>query len=93
MWVDTEEDYDGFNLQASTDGGMNWDVIQTVVPAYPTTVGGQPAWGDQQASLGWQLVTANLAAYNGQVIKLRFAFQSDSSLNFAGGYVDDFLVQ
>ncbi len=94
MWVDTEgQAYDGFNLQASSDGGMNWDVVNTVVPAYPLVVEGLPAWGGLQSNLGWQLVTANLAAYNGQVIKLRFAFQSDSFQAYAGVYVDEFLVQ
>jgi hypothetical protein len=94
MWVDTEgSTYDGFNLQASSDGGMNWDVISTVVPAYPLVIEGLPAWGGFQAPVGWQQVHANLAAYNGQVIQLRFSFQSDTSQTWAGVYVDDFLVQ
>jgi hypothetical protein len=67
MWVDTEgATYDGFNLQISTDGGMNYAILNTVMPPYPLTVGGKPAWGGHQSALGWQDVEANLAPYAGQ---------------------------
>lgn len=93
MWVDTETGYDGFNLKVSNDGGMNWNVVTTVLPPYPQTVQGEPAWSGQLANLQWQAVQANLAAYSGQVVKLRLSFQSDFGENLAGVYVDDFLVQ
>ena len=32
-------------------------------------------------------------AFTGQIIRLRFAFQSDASSTFAGVYIDDFLVE
>lgn len=94
MWVDTEGgSYDGVNLQVSNDGGMTYTPVTTIVPAYPLTIDSQPAWGGNQSALGWQDVQANLAAFSGQTIRLRFAFQSDSFVSFAGIYVDDFLVQ
>lgn len=94
MWVDTEGGTkDGVNLKVSNDGGMTYTLVDTVVPAYPLTIATEPAWGGQQSGLGWQLVQANLAAYAGQVVQLRFSFRSDASDNFAGIYVDDFLVQ
>jgi hypothetical protein len=94
MWVDTEGGaYDGFNLKVSNDGGMSWVVLDTVLPPYPLTVAGEPAWGGPQQNLGWQYVQANLAAYSGQVVRLRLSFQSDFAVNSAGIYVDDFLVQ
>lgn len=96
MWVDTEgSTYDGFNLQISNDGGMTYTVLDTVVPAYPLLIGpmpGVPAWGDHQFGLGWQPVEANLGVYAGQLIRVRFAFQSDSSATFPGVYIDDVLV-
>ena len=93
MWVDTEgATYDGFNLQVSTDGGMNFQIIANATPVYPLTVAGKPAWGGHQSALGWQSVEANLSAYAGQIIRLRFAFQSDSSATFPGVYIDDILV-
>jgi Immune inhibitor A peptidase M6 len=94
MWVDTEGSiYDGFNLQISTDNGMTWAIVTTVMPAYPLTVAGKKAWGGHQAALGWQPVQVDLSAYTNQFVVLRFAFQSDSSDNYAGVFIDDFLVQ
>lgn len=93
MWVDTEgATFDGFNLLISTDGGMNYAILEDVMPTYPLTIGGKHAWGGHQAALGWQPVEANLAPYAGQTIRLRFAFQSDSSGNYPGVYIDDILV-
>lgn len=93
MWVDTEgSNYDGFNLQLSIDGGMSYSILENVQPMYPLTIAGKPAWGGHQSALGWQLVQADLSAYAGQTIRLRFGFQSDSSGTFPGVYIDDILV-
>ncbi len=94
MWVNTEgSTKDGVNLKVSTDGGANYELVDTVSPAYPLVVAGEPAWGDHDQNLGWQPFQANLAAYAGEVIRLRFSFASDSSEQYPGIYVDDFLVQ
>lgn len=88
MWLDTEGvTYDGGHLEVVT--GTTSTVLTSVTPAYDLTIGGQPAWGGHQAAAGWQLVTADLSAYAGQTIRLRFAFQSDSSGVFPGVYLDD----
>lgn len=93
MWIDTEgSTYDGVNLQISTDGGMNYTIVTSVSPAYPLTVAGKPAWGGHQAQLGWQLMQADLSAYVGQKIQLRWSFQSDSSGAFPGVYIDDIFI-
>src|SRR5262249_54446383 len=48
MWNYTEGTpqgyYDGANLKISTDGGMNWTIINNVLPAYTTTLVGEAAW-------------------------------------------------
>lgn len=94
MWIDTEgSTFDGVNLKISTDNGATYEIVDTVTPPYPLTIDGQPAWGGHQQGLGWQLVQANLASYSGQTVRLRFSFRSDSSGNFPGVYIDDFLVQ
>ena len=93
MWVDTEgSTYDGVNLKISTDGGMNYSVLNTVMPPYPLTIANEPAWGGHQSALGWQLVQADLSAYTGQIIRLQFGFQTDSSGVFPGVYLDDIFV-
>jgi hypothetical protein len=95
MWVDTEGGtYDGANLEISTDGGSTFQVVTTVTPVYPLTIAGQPAWGGHlYQQFGWQLVQADLSAYTGLTVLLRFGFQSSSTTNGAGFFVDDFLVQ
>ena len=93
MWVDTEgSTYDGANLKISTDGGLTYSLVNNVVPAYSLTVNGEAAWGGHQSALGWQLVQADLTAYAGQTIRLRFAFRSDSSSQYPGVYIDDVAV-
>lgn len=93
MWVDTEgSTFDGVNLQISTDG-VNYSIISNVVPVYPLTVAGKPAWGGHQAALDWQFMQADLTGYAGQIVRLRFAFQSDASGGFPGVYIDDVLVK
>lgn len=90
LWVDTEGgSYDGANLKISTDGGMTFVPLTTVTPAYPLTIGGEPAWGGHQSSLGWQAMEADLSAYAGQTVRLQFAFRSDSSGTYPGVYLDD----
>ena len=94
MWNYTEGSvYDAANLKISTDGGTTYTILSKVVPAYNlASVNGEPAWGGNQSGLGWQLVQADLSAYLGQKIRLRFAFRSDGSGNYPGIYIDDVLV-
>ncbi|MGA9334394.1 MAG: choice-of-anchor Q domain-containing protein [Rudaea sp.] len=94
MWVDTEgSTFDGADLMISIDGGTTYSVVTSVIPSYPLMIAGKPAWGGHQAALGWQAVQADLSAYAGNIVRLRFAFQSDSSGSFPGFYVDNFSIQ
>jgi len=67
-------------------------LVTSVTPAYSLTVSSEQAWGGNQSSAGWQQYSANLSAYVGQQIQLRFAFRSDSIVQYPGVYIDDFLV-
>lgn len=94
MWIDTEGSvYDGVSLSVSDDGGATYTVLTAVSPAYSLTIAGQPAWGGHQGPLGWQPVVADLSAYAGRTIRLRFAFRSDTSGTYPGVYVDDLVVE
>ncbi len=92
-WINTEGDeYDGFNLKISTDAGATWSLVTTVTPAYGLEIAGQSAWGGDMSGQGWQNFTADLSAYVGQQILLRFAFRSDISGQYPGVYIDDVTV-
>ncbi len=94
-WEHTEGgSFDGWNIKVSTDNGQSYNQLPlaVVTPAYPLTVGGQPAWGGNNAAAGWRNFQADLSAFAGQTIKLRFAFRSDGAAIFPGVYLDDLFI-
>jgi hypothetical protein len=92
VWLDTEgSSFDGFNLKVSSDGGP-FNLINTVTPTYPLTVGGESAWGGHDGALGYRLYQADLSQFVNHQIQLRFAFRSDSSGEYPGVYIDDVVV-
>ena len=91
-WILTEgSTFDGFNLKVSSDGGATFSQVMTVTPAYDLMIDSQSAWGGDHSE-GWQKFTADLSAYAGQQIILRFAFHSDVFGVFPGVYIDDVTV-
>ena len=84
--------FDGWNLKVSTDNGMTFAQVMTVTPPYNLTIAGQPAWGGDHSSEGWRNFTADLGAYVGKSVILRYAFRSDGATRFPGVYVDEFIV-
>ena len=94
-WMDAEPGWDGFNLRVSTDNGMTFQLVNTVMPSYNLfpNAAPDPIWSDFSAMLGWQPYTADLTPYSGQTVILRFDFFSDLSVDgFPGIYIDDFAI-
>lgn len=100
-----EEEWDGVVLEISTNGGASWSTLspdggypssfaQTTNP--PVNACGyletQPAFS---GSSGGQFIsyTANLAAYAGDSVQLRWAFSSDPGSEEAGFYLDEVRIQ
>ncbi|MEJ7730403.1 MAG: putative Ig domain-containing protein [Polyangiaceae bacterium] len=91
-YVHTEGNtYDGYNLKVSVNGGA-FNVVSTVSPAYPLTIDAQPAWGGDKSLDGWALYTADLTAFAGQSVQVRFDFTTDGSIVKPGVYIDDVIV-
>jgi hypothetical protein len=87
LWLSTEgSSFDGANVKVSTDCSSY--SLLTTNKTYNATVNGESAWNGNESGSGWQLVTADLSAYAGQTICLRFAFRSDGSITYPGPYVD-----
>jgi hypothetical protein len=96
-WYDIEEDWDYAYLLVSTDNGIHW----TPVPATSsreTNPNEQnlghgfsgKSGGGQEAK--WIQETANLNSYAGRQIMLRFAMQTNRSVNNFGLAIDDLSI-
>lgn len=91
-----ETDYDYCQFQVSVDGGTTWigQCGNYTVPG--TNANGsiqpnnQPLYEGTQNS--WVLEEINLSDYLGQIIKVRFNFESDGGVNADGFYFDDFSI-
>jgi hypothetical protein len=92
-WDHTEGGtFDGWNLKVSTNGGQNFTTVSTVTPAYPLDDPRKARLGRRSLAAGWQNYRADLTAYAGQTVILRFAFRSDGATVFPGVYIDDLVV-
>ncbi|MDA3864185.1 MAG: DUF4215 domain-containing protein [Deltaproteobacteria bacterium] len=90
-WLDSENSYDGGRIEVSTDGGSTWNFVlnSEINPGYDDTT--DNIWCGSYNS--WSMYTVDLSSYIGNVVEIRFAFHSDSSVSsYAGWYIDDLLI-
>lgn len=90
---------DGGQVQISNDGGVTWTRLD-LAGGYPQamtasgdTCGfptGEPVFSGQTAT--WTFKSADLSAWAGQQIRLRFLFSTDSSGSGTGWFIDDIEV-
>ena len=90
MWLNMETNYDAAQLLVSTDGAV-WTVLDPTSPAYNYN---DPvdSWTGDVTSGAWMPVSVSLAGLEGGDVYIRFAIESDGSVNRAGMYVDNVLV-
>ncbi|RMH71782.1 MAG: T9SS C-terminal target domain-containing protein [Gemmatimonadetes bacterium] len=93
-WYEINEDWDGGNVQISTDGGNTWDIV---IPegGYPDEsvvgLGAQP--GYTGVSDGWQQARFNLSDYAGEWVQIRFRFGvTNSAERYRGWFIDRFVI-
>jgi hypothetical protein len=93
QFMSAEAGKDGGQLLISVDGGA-WSLL-TPVGGYPdqtvAAFGNGPAWtGEIDA---WTLVSVDLSEYQGHLVKFRWRFRSDASINwYPGWYIDDLVI-
>ncbi|WP_405392906.1 serine hydrolase [Streptomyces sp. NBC_01102] len=98
LWWDTEPASDFLSLEASSDSGATWQPVPfTTAPAYS----GRPQ-GDQPHPTGsvsgwsgrvWHRLDADLAAWRGTEVRLRWRYTTDRLYVGRGAYVDGLRVR
>jgi hypothetical protein len=94
VWYDIEEDWDYAYVEASTDGGRTWTILDT-----PSGVGSNPngnsfGWAYTGQSGGgespeWIREEVDLSGYAGQEVLIRFEYITDDAVNRPGFVLDD----
>jgi len=80
---DTEEDYDFFYGEVSTDGGADWTPLSnSLIDAGETGI-------DGSTGRKWVDLTYDLSAYAGQNVLFRYRYETDGGVHFNGVFLDD----
>ncbi|MFF8289606.1 serine hydrolase [Streptomyces sp. NPDC016309] len=95
VWWDTEPGTDGAYLEASGDAGATWRPLPFVTTAghgqepRPHPAGSLSGWSGRT----WHRLEADLAAWRGTPVRLRWRYATDRLYVGRGVYVDDIRVQ
>ena len=93
-WFGIESDYDYAYVEVSMDGGAHWTPLKTEASSSTDPNGenlgnGITGSSSGQTATGWTHLTADLSAFAGKQVQLRFQYVTDGNLNFGGFAVDD----
>jgi hypothetical protein len=88
-WYDLEQDYDYLYLEASTDNGQTWTLLNTPHMTDTDPSGQNYGWAYTGQSNDWQQEKVDLSQYAGQKVQLRFEYVTDAAVNGAGFILDD----
>lgn len=96
-WYDIEEDWDYAYLLVSTDEGSHWSILPATTtretdPNQQNLGHGYSGKSGGAENAAWVEETANLGAYAGKKILIRFAMQNDLVVNNFGFAVDDLSI-
>ncbi|MFF3753704.1 serine hydrolase [Streptomyces sp. NPDC002018] len=94
LWWDTEPGSDALFLEASADGGASWRPVPfTTVRAgeepQPSPTGSATGWSGRV----WHRLTADLAAWRGTEVRLRWRYTTDRLYVGRGVYVNGLRVE
>lgn len=92
MWHAVEERWDYAYVEASTDGGSTWDVLQGSGSSPRNPLGLSFGAGYTGRSDGWIQETVDLSPYAGGRLLLRFEYVTDESVNEEGVCIDDISI-
>jgi hypothetical protein len=96
-WYEIEPDFDYGYVSVSTDGGKRWMTLRTDATTTDDPNGnnlgnGMTGNSGNGAKPAWVKQTADLSAYAGKKVQLRFECVTDGALNFNGLAIDDIAI-
>lgn len=92
MWYEIEKDYDYVFVEASTDGGKTWKIIQTPSCTSENPSGNSYGCGYNAASNGWVNEQVDLSQFAGQKVQIRYEYVTDAAVNGEGFMLDDISI-
>ncbi len=91
-WYDLETDYDYVYVEASTDGGKNWEILKTPSGTADNPSGNSFGWGYNGQTDGWKQESIDLSRFAGQEVQIRFEYVTDAAFNGEGFLLDDLAI-
>ena len=96
-WYEIEPDFDYGYVSISTDGGTRWTTLRTDATTADDPNGnnlgnGMTGHSGSGTKPAWVKQTADLGAYAGKKVRLRFEYVTDGALNFNGLAIDDIAI-
>ncbi|MBT7788086.1 MAG: T9SS type A sorting domain-containing protein [Calditrichaeota bacterium] len=95
-YLDVEEGWDGCQVQISSDGGDRWSLLSPVGGYTADDIFALNAGSGYTGTFDdWEEALFDLGEYVGEVVQIRFNFQSDDS-NFrpyTGWFIDDLTIE
>ncbi|WP_031509989.1 serine hydrolase domain-containing protein [Streptomyces megasporus] len=94
VWWDTERSWDVLRLEASGDGGSTWEPV----PFTTSRRGADPVERPEGTLYGysgrlWHRATADLGAWRGRAVRLRWRYTTDTRYVGRGAYVDEIRIE
>jgi len=87
-WYDIEQDFDYAYLEVSSDGGSSWTAVETKRSTTTDPNGNNSGFGITGNSGGWADLSADLSAYAGQTVWVRFRYTQDPAAQGLGFALD-----
>ena len=93
VWFEIEKDWDYLYLEASVDGGRNWQIIETPATSPENPIGNGFGPGYTGASGGWLQESVDLSAFAGEDLWVRLQYVTDDAINASGACFRDLSIR
>ena len=91
-WFDIEEDWDYAYVEASTDGGQTWTILEGVHTTEEDPIGNSYGHGYTGSSSGWLNERIDLTPFVGSKVLVRFEYITDAAVYENGFVIDDIAI-